>query len=40
VWSLMDGAAAALEELETVICGKRQAGTDASKPKTKAKASA
>jgi diacylglycerol O-acyltransferase / wax synthase len=39
-WSLMDGAAAALEELETVICGKRQAGTDASKPKTKAKASA
>jgi hypothetical protein len=25
VWSLMDGAAAALEELETVICGKRPA---------------
>jgi diacylglycerol O-acyltransferase len=25
VWSLMDGAAAALDELETVICGKRPA---------------
>jgi diacylglycerol O-acyltransferase / wax synthase len=25
VWSLMDGAAAALEELETVICGRRPA---------------
>jgi diacylglycerol O-acyltransferase len=24
VWSLMDGTAAALEELETVICGKRK----------------
>ena len=25
VWSLLDGTAAALEELETVICGKRPA---------------
>jgi len=25
VWSLMDGTAAALDELETVICGKRPA---------------
>ena len=40
VWSLMDGTAAALDELETVICGKPRAGASASKPKTKAKASA
>ena len=40
VWSLMDGTAAALEELETVICGRRQAGASAAKPKTTAKAGA
>ena len=28
VWSLMDGTAAALEELETVVCGKRPAGPE------------
>ena len=39
VWSLMDGTAAALDELETVICGKRPAGASASKSKTKAHAS-
>ena len=28
VWSLMDGTAAALEALETVICGKRPAAAN------------
>jgi diacylglycerol O-acyltransferase / wax synthase len=28
VWSLMDGTAAALEELETVICGRRPAAAN------------
>ena len=27
-WSLMDGTAAALDELETVICGKRTAAPE------------
>ena len=36
VWSLMDGAAAALEELETVICGKRPAAAKGHRPKTAA----
>jgi hypothetical protein len=32
VWSLMDGAAAALEELETVICGRRPAAANNRRP--------
>ena len=32
VWSLMDGTAAALDELETVICGKRAAAANGHRP--------
>jgi hypothetical protein len=32
VWSLMDGAAAALEELETVICGRRPVAASSRRP--------
>ena len=35
VWSLMDGTAAALEELETVICGKRAAAANGHRPARK-----
>ncbi len=32
VWSLMDGTAAALDELETAICGKRTAAGNGRRP--------
>ena len=35
VWSLMDGAAAALDELETVICGKRPAVASGSRARSR-----
>jgi len=38
VWSLMDGTAAALDELETVICGKRPAAANGRRSKSAATA--